>query len=620
MHQSYQMICISKQLRSYVKKVAGNLHRDFLITKIDETNVKEFSDKCITIVGLIQDFDIHLIDILLDNSIAFGIICVRNENEFKKYYQKILKTTSLSLREIYLDNFLSETNKLNKNALLKCNAAMLTGHGDYLCFNMSNAILCSQKETESIHYKNMPACIKEKKCFRKKRLGNKDVNLYYAQDLPMEFVFLNTCAGIAFDNRKYSLNCMSLSDAFSCSHCLAYISNYMIGAFSHDETCIFYTMLHYYINFSIALQKFNVLMRQFYMKNPTAIMMGDSKLQLDTSARNLSVLKYKIINTFDESIAIKIRCDHHVKAAVIEIDSNDVLDGFELQDTLMVDLSNMCNYKAAVLNDVKNYKLFLYCNNSFSADKEMLFIKKSCFSDRCSETHLKLKKCLGILDSLILIRETQKSIFEIYYFFFQEISKYIEFQDMLKSNMEFTTYGYNILLKAESMIEQFDSVLLTLLINISKKNDTHLILKNESLILKEGKRLYVGCPVCHSNITIMRFKSINYKQFFYQFVCPKCEIFCVSNLQNTKTKMKVNILRDFINICLYDLDQDFCKPIIGAVIINTEYKIIQYRKVIDKKISLRLNYFQDQLAGAYYLRVMILENGSISILHRRLDF
>ena len=623
MHQSFPILCISEELVCCIKDISLRLRRDLVVNTVKEEirNYMEENRQYITIVGLLQDFDITLLDDLVSRSIIFSVVCVNNKEELQSYYNKIEKSNVVEIDDIYCADFLREESSLVENELLSCKAGMLTGHGDYLCFNMKQGILCSQKESENRFFvEQIPACVRKKECYRKQRLKDDNAATYYIQDLQAELLFINTCAGVAFDNRKFDLRCKSLSDAFLLGRGLVYISNFMIGAFNHDETCIFYAMLHYYKNLSLTLQKYNYMIKHFYHKQPTAIMLGDAMVKAEYVKMALPDVSYKIIESNAENIIIEIEANSLFKVVSVSINLNEVFDCFDLQDSVLVDMSESCKYKIGILKESIDYRLFLYLEEVGCTEKKFVLFNKEYLVNKCRTVYSNLNRCLFLLYSLDINKEIKHKVVNKYLFFCNEVYKYMEFPDDLKGNVEYTTYGYNIIKKAETLIDSFNYQLTQLLIDESKMKDTHLILDNRNLILKNEERIYEKCPTCNSFITKMNFKSILYDGYIYQFVCPKCEIYHVTNKADINVICEVKCIENYIYIEISDLNCYFSNPQIGIALIATNYNINTKKGVSDNKTTFKLKITREKLAGAYYLRIIIVENTIVSILHKRIYF
>ena len=73
------------------------------------------------------------------------------------------------------------------------------------------------------------------------------------------------------------------------------------------------------------------------------------------------------------------------------------------------------------------------------------------------------------------------------------------------------------------------------------------------------------------------------------------------------------------NLCLSKLE-DFVNPCVGAMIINTDINTTRATLVRNNSLMLNLELKEKVLKGLYYLRVVILENEKLTILHKSIYF
>lgn len=618
MHHSYTVVCISEKLKECAEKIAVLLKRKYVFT--DNKTLQRFNieSEHITIVGLVNDFKLNVLSELMEKNVVFSVVAVKNENDLSRYYNKVYDHNEISLNKTYIEDFLNNTPIISEKDFFNSNACFFSGHGDYICFNMGNAVLCSKSpDCEKVKGKK-PLCIIKNECYRKSRLKDNDAKLYSLQELKSEALFLNTCSGICFGNRKYDLCYDSMSDMFLKNKGLLFISNYMIGAYTHDETSIFFAMLIYYKNFALALCKYNQVVKNFYNKNKTAVMLGDVAIKAAVISQN-EEKQYEIISLEKSHVIIKFCGKLSLNTITFEIAKNSLPLEFDLIDSVVIDKNNRCNYRVGILSEQDFYKVFIYINENGTFNSEIIFWEKDDFTNWSLTIYNQSKINSCILELFLFRTEYAKKLKERCKFWEETVFSNIEIQEMDKGNLEITTFAYNILKKATIFASEFNKYLLRCFVDDAADSNTHLILDNKKFFLREIKKNISICSVCHNEIWEMHMDAKSGVGKYIQYVCPECEIFYISSNYENKIDMVLEFEDQSVNIYLSKTNE-FLNPFVGAMIINSNISTTSCKLLEDNSLVLCLPIKQENLIGMYYLRVVVFENKHITILHKRVYF
>lgn len=625
-HQiTYSVLCISQSLKVCAESIAMFQERRFeFIMNIEEIK-KYILDKnenhYVTLIALTEDVSVEILNLFLEKNCVFGIVSVNDEKSLKEYYKKIYCNQKIVLSNAYIENFLEEKAPIIlEERLYRSEVCMFSGHGDYLCFNMSNAILCS-KQKQEINGGKYPRCFIENECYRKQRLQNEAAKIYGIHEMQAKILFLNTCSGVGFRNRKYNLNCKSLSDVAMEGQCLVFISNYMIGAYSHEETIIFFAMLVYYKNLALALSKYNLLVNEFYKKPKSTVMVGDASVTAIVKATKVQNEIF-IIRGGESSLTFKLKADLLLSTATFEISKNVIPRQFDLLETIQIDLKGNCCYTVGILEEDNVYKLFIYVNsNSECFDTEILFLNKQKYQDYCTYMKRELWYCGNTVDFLFT-SDLAEQLKDKNQYFDEKLSEYLVIQDINKGNIEIATFGYCILKKARDFIRDYNTYIMKCFLENAESSDTHLILDSSKLLTNKFKYSDQKCSKCGNSYIIMEMVSkVNHRKYI-QHVCPECEIFYISTHLTKNIDIKVfSVDKNALEICL-SKEEGFDDLIVGAMIINTAiHNVKQYScKNGFETFRFDLSLEDKKLYGMYYLRVVILEKRNITIFHTRYFF
>ena len=618
MHQSYYMICISEKLEKSVVKIANSLgQKSILISANDLLNL-DIQSGFATIISLIEDIRLDIITELMEKSIVFSVMAVKKKEDLLLYYKKVKKNRCIVLKNPYIEDFLNNQPDIFEGKLFDSEACFFTGHGDYVCFNMAKAVMCSRVENSKKMKGKVPQCVIENKCYRKDRLNRGNAKLYFLQDLKAKVVFLNTCAGVCFGNRKYDSSYNSLSDTFLKNNGLIFISNYMIGAYTHEGTVIFFAMLVYYRNVGLAVCKYNQLIDEFYGKNKTVVMAGDISLIAMVSEESVETWS-DLIEVKESYIVFRLRGKLRLNTITFEIDKENIPVGFNLLDTIQIDGNNDCNYRLGIILEKSLYKIFIYCNKTGFFDNEVIFYKKQRFTEWSLDVYNQLVLKSNMLNLYLFKGEALVSIKKTCDFLKSRVQQNIEIQENDKGNVEIATYIHNILIKADAFIGQFNNLFIRCFIETSKRTDTHLILNNEKFFFRKITKDDKLCSYCHSQVWKMYMEPKTGTEYYIQYICPQCEIFCISNNDAEEFDIQIELEKHMCNLCLSKLE-DFVNPCVGAMIINTDINTTRATLVRNNSLMLNLELKEKVLKGLYYLRVVILENEKLTILHKSIYF
>lgn len=618
MHQSYYMICISEKLKKSVVKIANLLGRKFVLTNTNDLLDLDIQSEYVTIISLVEDIQLDIINKLMEKSIVFSVMTVKSEYELLLYYKKVEKNSSIPLNKSYIEDFINGQSDINEQKLFDSEVCFFTGHGDYLCFNMDKAVMCSRLPNLIKISGKTPHCVIENKCYRKERLNISNAKIYSLQNLKAKAIFLNTCSGVCFGNRKYDSYYNSLSDVFLKNNGLTFISNYMIGAYSHEETVVFFAMLVYYQNFGLAVCKFNQLTDEFYEKNKTVVMAGDISLEAAVSEK-CEEKQYNLIAEKESYIVIRLRGKIILNTITFEIDKRSIPVGFNLLDTIQIDRNNDCTYRLGIISESSCYKIFIYCNTTNFFDNEVIFYKKQKFAEWSFSVYNQLVTKNNMLNLYLLKDQYSLSINKTCAFLKDEVQKNIDIQENDKGNVEIATYVYNILGKAVTFIERFDNLFIRCFINTSEKTDTHLILDNKKFFLRKTIKDDRLCSHCHNQVWKMYMEPKIGTGCYIQYICPDCEIFCISNSNEDKFDIQTEIIGYTCN-CYLTKSKDFVNPHVGVMIINTDINTTKVKLMKKNFLKTNLKLKETILHGMYYLRIVILENENLTILHKRIYF
>lgn len=439
------------------------------------------------------------------------------------------------------------------------------------------------------------------------------MKIFLLQKLNAEAIFLNTCSGICFANRKYDLSYDSLSDLFMNGKGMLFISNYMIGAYTHDETLIFFAMLVYYKNFALALYKYNLLVNCFYKKNKAAVMLGDVAIKAIVTKEKVETY-FEIVLVEEMYAVIKFSGELLFNTVTFEIEKSRINLNYDLLESILIDKNNKCDYKVGILSESDSYKIFIYCENKGLFETEIIFVEKNLFSKWSLNIYKQLENYSKVSELFLLDSRDLKRSCTLWK---EKVYQNIDIQEMDKGNLEITTFAYNILKKASTFIKMFNSQFLNEFIKEALGTDTHLILDNKKFLLKKINS-NTTCSICKNKIYEMQMEAKSGVGKYIQYVCPECEILCISNDFN-KMNLKLECIGRNYKIYL-SKESDFISPIAGAMLINTDISTTKVELVDNRTLMLNLCAEKDYLVGIYYLRIVVFENEKITILHRRIYF
>lgn len=616
MHHSYTLICISEQLKDCTKKIALLLNRKYIFKENIALNEIDIDTEYITIIGLINDIGVDIVSQLMDKNVVFSVVAVKKESDLLFYYSKLNDHNEIELNDIYIEDFLNNYPYISEKKLFSSRACFFSGHGDYICFNMANAVLCSRSSSKGEKSQGkIPLCAIRNECYRKNRLKSYEAKIYLLQQMQAEVLFLNTCSGICFNNRKYDWNYDSMSDIFLNHKGLLFISNYMIGAYTHDETAIYFAMLIYYKNFALALCKYNQLVSTFYKKNKTAVMLGDSVINALVVHKNTKTY-YEVISTEKTYVIIKFWGELSLNTITFEINKSCLQIVFNLLDSIQIDRNNKCDYRLGILSESESYKIFIFSEKAGLFEREIIFYNKNSFSKWSFNTFNQLKVSSNTLELFLLGENELKEKCNLWK---EKVYQNIDIQEIDKGNLEITTFAYNILIKATFFVNQFNRYLLEEFFKEAVHSNTHLILDNEKFLLRKVEKSSRICSTCNNEIVEMHMEAKSGVGYYIQYVCPQCEILCITNDYDKKINMYLERKNQECKICL-SKEGSFIIPVVGAMIINTNIRTTWAKLVENDMLVLHLKIDENYLVGMYYLRVVLVENKKITILHKRVYF
>lgn len=570
----------------------------------------------ITVIGLQDDISSEIIEVLMSYGLPFTIVVGSDIKRLTTNCARILGNNNIILNDIALNDYYTGTSE--KICIEEKDGLFLAGHGDYMCFNMLKGILCGKGHYDvNEQLKEIPSCVWNEECYRFERLNDKNAQILTLSDIKAKVIFLNTCAGLSFADRKYMDYGGGLCIEALNNNCQIYISNYIIGNYSFDEVKLFVSVLSYFENIALSVFAFNNIVRGFLHKKASLVCVGSSlcKVKIKEIASN-SLLQYRIIEQNEDVVVIRLIANNNENTQIVKL-NKDRFHNLDLERSVIVGISSKCDFCVGILKSFE-YILFFYSNSPI--DAEILLIPEEKY----------ISRVVKIVDALINIKVIYDFLLD--FEFVRENGKFIDFmikelehetkQDFNnKLNIEYYTYKYRLLEKAHKYVISFPEKLMNVLMSYSMRTDSHLFLNSRNLISYSLKKR-VRCPYCNSQTRIMKFVSKDSNGKYYQNICPKCEIYEITS--SMKKNIVCNIEKDekgYVKI-KYDVKGKFRNIILGIVVLNTNISSV-YKFTDEKEFSsntMEINMERDvrKGKGLQYIRSVIISDYDICVINRHL--
>lgn len=448
-------------------------------------------------------------------------------------------------------------------------------------------------------------------------MNDKNAQVLTLSDIKAKVIFLNTCAGLSFADRKYMDYGGGLCIEALNNNCQIYISNYIIGNYSFDEVKLFVSVLSYFENIALSVFAFNNIVSGFLHKKPSLVCVGSSlcEVKIKKIASN-SLLQYKIIEQNEDFVAIRVIANDNENTQIVKLDK-DRFRNLDLERTVIVSVSEKWDFCIGILKSFE-YILFFYSNSPI--DAEILLISEEKYISRVVKIIGALTNVKMIYDFLLdieFVRENGKFID----FMIKELENEARQDFNNKLNIEYYTYKFRLLEKAHKYVTSFPEKLMNALMEYSMRTDSHLFLNSRNLISYNHKKR-IKCPYCNRQIRIMKFVSKNSNKKYYQNICPKCEIYEIAS--SMKRNVVCNIEKDetgHVKI-KYDVKGEFRNIILGIVVLNTNissvYKFTDEKEFSSNTIEINLGRDVRKGKGLQYIRSVIISDYDICVINRHL--
>lgn len=629
LNKNYGVIYISKCLEKLLQNYTPYRNRNMM----EASNITDFrqcisnlkSKTCgITIIGLQEDLSLDILEAISESNVQISIISSKNERDISEYLQKISLNNRFNLDSVCIKDFVGENFKKNIdfNAIRHSDACFFYGHGDYLCMNMKDGILCGKSKKECIgEGRRLPKCVIGEECFRKQRLGNNQCEVISISELQAKFIFLNTCGGIAFKDRKYEDYDSSLYNEAIKNNCYVYISNYMIGYYSVEELKMYYALLVRYKNFALALYYYNLFVKQYLRKKVSTIMIGDVGLKayFINQAKQIIEESYKIVHINDELIEIEFNTTLFLNTAVFEI-NKDYLKEFDLLETIPVDKNGFCNYSVGMCYD-KTYKVLIYSEFE-EFHTTILFYRKCKVEEKINFLLGELQKCKFVADFRLGENYINKNL-KLFEYFENELIKSNAIQDRYKINIEKCMIVFHILRKCEKYLEKFNDSFFRQYVYDSTRTDSALVLNSMDSLQYINNENTRNCSICGaSSSVVVRLNTAFARNTYYQRLCSKCEIYSVSQDSEESLTSNIEFIENKRLEIKYKLNKDMVNINLGIVILNTReciaYQLKNTKELNNKVFSLEVD--PSNKCGLYYVRSIVVSDFRIYILNRQFFF
>lgn len=570
----------------------------------------------ITVIGLQDDISSETIEVLMSYGLPFSIVVGSDVKSLTTNCARILGNNRIILNNIALNDYYASSSE--KSCIEEKDGLFLAGHGDYMCFNMLEGILCGKGN----YYigeksKNVPNCVWNEECYRFKRLNDKKAQILPVNDIKAKVIFLNTCAGLSFADRKYMDYEGGLCIEALNNRCQIYISNYLIGNYSFDEVKLFVSVLSYFENIALSVFVFNSIVREYLHKKASLVCVGNSlcRVEINRLAAS-SLLQYTIVEQNRDLIILRVIANDNKRIHILKIGKNR-FPNLDLERTVIVDVSAKCDICIGVLKS-SEYILFFYSNSVI--DTEILFIPEEKYISKTVKIVNSLTEAKMIYD-ILLDQEFLEVNSKFIDFMIKEIENESRQDFSNKLNIEYYTYKFKLLEKADKYVMSFPERLMRALIEYSMHTDSHLFLNSGNLISRSLKKT-AKCPYCNRQIGIMKFVGKHSNRKYYQKICPKCEIFEITS--SMKRSIVCNIEKDetdYIKLT-YDVKGEFSNILLGVVVLNTNitriYTFSDEKELNCNTIEINLTEELIKRNGLQYIRSVIISNYDIYVINRHL--
>lgn len=617
------LIVLSPDLYEVSEEYAGQTGREIVFIK-DEQALKSLVREwpvlyeSVTLIVEQDDLDNAVLEILFSAGVPFSIITLDNKDNIIRYLNRIKKIRYLDFEEIYIHDFISgNKNKrmLEMDTVKSSSACLLSGHGDYLCFNMESGILCSKMEKGNIASgKALPKCILEETCFRLERLNNPEAEIISVRDLPAKFIFMNTCSGISFKDRKYKDYEKSLYSEAVNHQCLVFISNYIIGYYTVQELNMYYVLLIHFENFALSLFYYNLMVKQFLRKKPSAIMIGDSRMNLRPKGKTPNGRgKVQLIYGDKDYSILSVQGEFVKNSLVFELDQS--LFKNNLLETVTIDRDKNCDYTLGIY--LKDTYTFLLYSEKESIDTTIILYKETSLEKEIKVTLNELLKSRYWLDFLLQEEDRKKNL-ELIDYFEKQLTEHGIIQTNLKLNVEKYTYLYHILKKCKWFLTGLGKEFVKASLTYASHTDSLLLLQTKGM---QSKYLLdeTICPICGSKAVKMLFQTTGQNRFYYKKICPACEIYSISTLEEDNLNLKFTVLHNKAIHLKYDLKADWKDLYLGIALIQTTvtafYSIGSTKELNASDYVLDIRELKGR--GLYYIRTVLKSKEHLTILHRQ---
>ena len=465
----------------------------------------------VTILGLTKYFSANVLKKISELPVAVSVLYADTYSDLGLIYSRRKQKVEVSLQRVLLRHFLTQadSDETSDNLLNNKDAIFLCAHGDPLCIQLQNSILCSADFKEKGCQRNIENADRcGKSCFRVKRF-QRSVSIIPIDTLHVSFCFLDVCGVFSVADGLFSKN-NSIMRSFLYNADTICVAPIVIKTSSPQEVYLMDILLSFYRKFSAAVYHLNGIVSAYLGGSPTFVMLGCSHQLVD--------------NFFEKCFSIKL---------------NECISAFPYSRSF-----NTYGYKTVI-----HFKVFpnvvienLVC--SVNIKKACVCIEKVSDTEgivfiRCFESFLKEEITIFIFDKKQIVERLDR------FFSFQkniEVHKYFQgvsitrnhkckkivpmlFALLKRSDLDGEKFLLiDIVLNiAEKYICKYMSCVVKDLVKISAQKDTTLILQEDLMLNRSTIASKDTCPYCLRPVYISEHVTQEMISV-HSDICMKCGI------------------------------------------------------------------------------------------------